>query len=150
MGITQKDGVSMSAKEYLQQIHRLDTIINQKLKELDDLRIKLTSVGSFDYSKERVQTSLSGDAPFVRTIEQIDCLEEEINTEIDKLARERHNIINQIQSLKNANETSVLHKRYVEFLTFERIAVDMDYTMRNIYFIHGKALQHFAQMFLYK
>ena len=56
----------MKAKEYLQQLQRLDTVINQKIKELDDLRLKSQSAGSIDYSKERVQTSPSGDAPFVK------------------------------------------------------------------------------------
>mgnify|MGYP006939891564 FL=1 len=46
----------MKAKEYLQQLQRLDTVINQKIKEVDDLRLKSRSVGSIDYSKERVQS----------------------------------------------------------------------------------------------
>ena len=72
----------MKAKEYLQQLQRLDTVINQKIKEVDDLRLKSRSVGSIDYSKERVQTSPSGDAPFVKLIGRIIDLEEEINAEI--------------------------------------------------------------------
>ena len=50
----------MRAKEYLQQLRRLDTVIDQKIKELDDLKVKSTCIGGFDYSKERVQTSPSG------------------------------------------------------------------------------------------
>ena len=61
----------MRAKEYLQQLRRLDTVIDQKIKELDDLRSMSTSVGSIDYSKERVQTSPSGDAPFVKIVNKM-------------------------------------------------------------------------------
>jgi len=138
----------MKAKEYLRKLQRLDTVINQKLNELSGLKAMLTSVGSTDYSKERVQTSLSGDASFVKIINKISTLEEEINAEIDRFVDEKHRIINQIQQLKKSDEIFVLHKRYVEFLTFEKIAVEMNYSIRNIYFIHGRALQHFQQMYL--
>ena len=50
----------MKAKKYLQQLQRLDTMINQKIKELGDLRLMSQSVGGIDYSKECVQSSPSG------------------------------------------------------------------------------------------
>lgn len=75
----------MRAKEYLQQLRRLDTVIDQKIKELDDLKVKSTCIGGFDYSKERVQTSPSGDAPYVRTVSRIVDLNEEINRELMNL-----------------------------------------------------------------
>jgi len=53
----------LTAKEYLQILRRLDTVINQKIKEKGDLRTMSTSIGSFDYAKDRVQTSPSKDAP---------------------------------------------------------------------------------------
>lgn len=137
----------MKAKEYLQQLKRLDTLINQKIQELGELRA-MSTVGSVDYSKERVQSSPSQDAPFVRVIHKIIELEEEINAEIDKFVDEKHLIINQIQELHNADEINVLYNRYVEFKTFEKIAVDLNYTIRNIYFIHGRALQNFETTIL--
>lgn len=137
----------MKAKEYLQQLKRLDTLINQKIQELGELRA-MSTVGSVDYSKERVQSSPSQDAPFVRVIHKIIELEEEINAEIDKFIDKKHLIINQIQELHNADEINVLYDRYVEFKTFEKIAVDLNYTIRNIYFIHGRALQNFETTIL--
>ncbi len=138
----------MKAKEYLQQLKRLDEQINQKNKEIDDLRHMSTSIGSLDYSKDRVQTSPSVDAPYINIIAHIIDLSAEVDAEIDKFVDEKHKIINQIQQLQNVEEMTVLHKRYIEYLSFERIAVDMNYTIRNIYFIHGRALQNFERMFL--
>ena len=40
----------MTAKEYLQQLHKADVIINQRIQEKADLRARLSSIGSFDYS----------------------------------------------------------------------------------------------------
>lgn len=133
----------MKAKEYLQQLQRLDTVINQKIKELGDLRLKSQSVGSIDYSKERVQTSPSGDAPFVKLIGRIIDLEAEINAEIDAFVDDKHKIINQIQSLKNSKYIEILYKHYVEFKRLEVVAVEMNFTYQYVVELHGYALKDF-------
>lgn len=133
----------MKAKEYLQQLQRLDTVINQKIKEVDDLRLKSRSVGSIDYSKERVQTSPSGDAPFVKLIGRIIDLEVEINAEIDAFVDEKHRIINQIQALKNSKYIEILYKHYVEFKRLEVVAVEMNFTYQYVVELHGYALKDF-------
>lgn len=138
----------MKAKEYLQQLQRLDTVINQKIKELGDLRLKSQSAGSIDYSKERVQTSPSGDAPFVKPICRIIDLEAEINAEIDRFVDEKHKIINQIQGLKNSDYISLLFKRYVEFKSLERICVEMNFSYDYIKHLHGYALKDFEDKIL--
>lgn len=133
----------MKAKEYLQQLQRLDTVINQKIKEVDDLRLKSRSVGSIDYSKERVQTSPSGDAPFVKLIGRIIDLEAEINAEIDAFVDDKHKIINQIQGLKNSKYIEILYKHYVEFKRLEVVAVEMNFTYQYVVELHGYALKDF-------
>lgn len=133
----------MKAKEYLQQLQRLDTVINQKIKEVHDLRLKSQSTGSIDYSKERVQTSPSGDAPFVKLIGRIIDLEAEINAEIDRYVDEKHRIINQIQGLKNSKYIEILYKHYVEFKRLEVVAVEMNFTYQYIVELHGYALKDF-------
>lgn len=133
----------MKAKEYLQQLQRLDTVINQKIKEVQDLRLQARSTGGIDYSKERVQTSPSGDVPFVKPICRIIDLEAEINAEIDKFVDEKHKIINQIQGLKNSDYIALLFKRYVEFKKFEVISVEMNFTYQYVIEMHGYALKEF-------
>ena len=133
----------MKAKEYLQQLQRLDTVINQKIKEVHDLRLQAQSTGGIDYSNERVQTSPSGDAPFVKPICRIIDLEAEINAEIDKFVDEKHKIINQIHGLKNSDYIALLFKRYVEFKKFEVISVEMNFTYQYVIEMHGYALKEF-------
>lgn len=138
----------MKAKEYLQQLQRLDTVINQKIKEVHDLRLQAQSGGGIDYSKERVQSSPSGDAPFVKPICRIIDLEAEINAEIDRFIEEKHKIINQIQGLKNSDYISLLFKRYVEFKSLERICVEMNFSYDYIKHLHGYALKDFEDKIL--
>ena len=73
----------MTAKEYLQQLHKLDIIIQQKLQERSDLQKMSVSIGSFDYTRERVQTSPSNDATFVKTVDKIVAIETEIDNMIN-------------------------------------------------------------------
>lgn len=133
----------MKAKEYLQQLQRLDTMINQKIKELGDLRLMPQSVGGIDYSKERVQSSPSGDAPFVKPVLRMIELEQEINAEIDRFVDEKHEIINQIQALQNQKHIDILYKHYVEFKRLEIVAVEMNFTYQYIVELHGTALKEF-------
>lgn len=133
----------MKAKEYLQQLQRLDTVINQKIKEVHDLRLQAQSTGGLDYSKERVQSSPSGDAPFVKPVLRMIELEQEINAEIDRFVDEKHEIINQIQALQNPKHIDILYKHYVEFKRLEIVAVEMNFTYQYIVELHGTALKEF-------
>ena len=99
----------MTAKEYLQQLHKADVIINQRIQEKADLRARLSSIGSFDYSKERVQTSLPEGAGYERQIARIIDLEEEIDSLIDDYLDLKHKIIGQLHDLNNTDQIRVLY-----------------------------------------
>ena len=90
----------MKAKEYLQQLQKLDIIINQKLQELDELK-KMGGIKCIDYTMEKVQSSQKHCATFENVLIKIIDMENEINTDIDKLVNKRHCIINQINALQN-------------------------------------------------
>lgn len=138
----------MRAKEYLQQLRRLDTVIDQKIRELDELRTRSTRISSMDYSIERVQTSPSGDAPYAKTVHRMIDLNEEINREIDDFVDRKHKIINQIQGLDNPNYIKLLFKRYVEFKKFEEIAFELNFTYQYTIELHGYALKEFEKTYL--
>lgn len=136
-----------SAKEYLQQMKRFDTCINQKLKELDDLRHMSICINGIDYAKERVQTSPGQDAPFTRVIERIDKLSRDIDQEIDEYVDEKHAVIQTIQELDCDMHTEILYKRYVEFKSFEQISVEIGYAYRHTLRKHGSALREYAKKY---
>lgn len=137
----------MNAKEYLQKLQRLDTIINQKTGELEDLYLKLKSIRSTDYSKERVKSSPSGEAPFVKIINRITDLESEVNAEINRYMDDRQRIIDQIQGLQNSKYAEVLYKKYVEFKKLELISKEMNYTYQYIRKLHVFALREFERSY---
>ena len=135
----------MTAKEYLQQLHKANVIINQRNQEKADLRVMLSSIGSFDYSKERVQTSLSAGAGYEKQIANLIDLENEIDQLIDEYINLKHKIIGEIHELQNSKHIEILYKRYVEEKRIERVALEMNYTFQYVVFLHGNALKEFSE-----
>lgn len=138
----------VSAKEYLKQLQKLDVMIKQRQQERDALRAMLGSIGSFDYSKDRVQTSPSGDAQYAKTIERIADIEEDIERLIEKFVHKMNEIISQIQKLENNKHVDILYKRYVELKELKVIANEMKYTYQYVLLLHGNALKEFSKKFL--
>lgn len=137
----------MTAKEYLQQLRRLDVMIKQKISEKEELQRKAGSISAIDYSKEKIKAEPSGEAAFERITDRIHSLEKEINDEIDCFVDKRHTIIKQIQRLKNVDHFDLLFKRYVQFKKFEQIAVEMNFSYQYVLELHGLALQNFESSY---
>ena len=135
----------MTAKEYLQQLHKIDVIINQRIQQKAELRERIFGIGSLDYSKDRVQTSASGGASYERDIARIVDLEAEIDRMIDDYVDLKHKIIGEIQALKNSKYIEILYKRYVEGKRLEAVAVEMGYAFQYTVQLHGYALKEFSE-----
>lgn len=139
----------MDVKTRLQRLQLLDTVINQKIRELSDLRNISTCVAGFDPTRERVQSSGSGDASFVAPVLRIITLEQEINEEIDTFVDEKHKIIQAIQKLDNPLQMEVLYRRYVEYQSFERIAAEMNIVQQHAFVLHRKGLKALEEIYIF-
>ena len=137
----------MTPKEYLAQIGDLNAKINQRLAERDELKSMMYQLGGGG-SSERVQTSAKNEAPFVRLVERLETLENEISSLVDNYVDKKTTIIEQIQSMENKNYMNLLYKRYVEGKRLELIAVEMNYSYLYTRQMHGKALLDFGKKFL--
>lgn len=131
----------MTVKEYLRQAYRLDQKISSDLEEVALLREMVSSVSSPQMT-ERVQTSRNTDAPFVRALEKIMDLEEQINKEIDLLMELKKEIRIVITTVEDTDERMVLKYRYVHNYTWEQIGNELHADARTVRRWHGKALQH--------
>ncbi|MCD8124260.1 MAG: hypothetical protein LUE23_04375 [Lachnospiraceae bacterium] len=133
----------MTAKRYLEQIGSMDMLIKMRQKELDDLRDASTAIGSFDYSKDRVQTTPSGDPPYLVMLDRILELEQDIQRCLDK----KHTIMHEIQDMENPTYSQILFKRYVEGKGLNAIADEMNYSYQHVRRMHGWALQEFERCY---
>ena len=129
----------MTAKEYLQQIKRLDTRINLDLRELQHWRDLSSRISSVNFNATGSSTR-GIEPPFVKCLDKIMELEEKINAEIDKLIDLKSEILNSIHSLENEDYQSVLEMRYISGFAWGRIANEMHYSVRWIYKLHDAAI----------
>ena len=137
----------MKAKEYLQQLQRLDVMINQRIQEKTDLQSGLFGTGGVDYSKERVQTGAPGNAAYERKVIRMLDLENEINDLIDEYVDLKHRIIGEIQGMKKPDHIKLLYLKYVKAQKLEQIADEMNYTYQYVREMHRAALKEFSQTY---
>ena len=128
----------MTAKEYLGQAYRLDQRINSKLEQVLSLRELTTKA-----------TATMSDMPgggsrnvykMQDIIVKIVDLENEINADIDKLVDLKREMVTVIKAVTDPELQTLLELRYLCFKTWEQIAVDMQYSTRNIYKLHDTAI----------
>lgn len=135
----------MTTKSYLQQIERLEKMIQNKLSEIYRLKTMACSV-SVSNNNERVQTSPDKDR-LGSTVAKIVDLEHETDALVDSFIYKRNHIISQIDSMEDSNMYRVLSARYVSNKNFDDIATEMFYSRMQVNRIHGKALLEFEKRY---
>lgn len=127
------------AKAYLKRIKLYDTHINNKTEEVERLEAMATKItqtlrddaGGGFRSQDKI-----GDA-----VARIIDLKRELNRDIDGFVDMKREIKVIVDKVDDANQLSVIYKRYFLYETFEQIACEMNMTFRNVCYIHGKALE---------
>jgi hypothetical protein len=143
----------MTAKEYLRQLKRLEIKIDQRRQERDRLLSDAMGNGSPRLSRDRVQTSVSGDTMGEKLAECAD-IQAEIDALIKKLVADRHRIIGEIHMLTDARYIQILYLHYVEGKRLEDVAEMMvktngePYSYDHIASLHGMALREFDRIIL--
>ena len=101
----------MNAKQYLQEVNRLNMLIENKLIERNQWRdIALGITG--DVEREKVQTSGTQQKMAVAVERYVD-IENEINEYIDLLYEVKKDVLQTIEQLSSA-EYQILHKVYIQ------------------------------------
>lgn len=129
----------MNTKEYLKQAFYLDKNINSKLEQvekLNELATKATATLS-----DMPKSPNRGESRLEEIIVKIIDLQEEINKDIDALIDLKREIAWTINNVKDKEMRSILEKRYLCFDSWEKIAVDMNYSIQHIFRLHNKALK---------
>lgn len=129
----------MTSKEYLSQAYRLDQRINSKLEQVESLNGLATKVSSTLTGMPKNPnhaTSTMADA-----VSKIIDLQAEINNDIDRLVDLKREMVTVIKAVANTECQTLLELRYLCFKTWEQIAVEMNYTVRNVHLLHKEALQ---------
>ena len=123
---------------YLSRYRRLNQRIDRLLEEQSrwqEMALKITPVLS--------QTPGGGESgsPIERPMDKVLEIDVEINREIDELQIVRQEIRAALNQLEDENLKLLMEYRYIDGLTWEQIAVKMNYSYMQICRLHGKALR---------
>jgi len=128
----------MAIKDILNQIRQSDRDIKLKQIEIEELNALIVSVG--ELKKVKVQTSTSNDHAdiIVKLIDKKIELEESIKA----LNIVKQQVAAFISALPDQTERTLLLMRYFQSQTWCDIALTLSFTVRNILYIHGRALKN--------
>jgi DNA-directed RNA polymerase specialized sigma24 family protein len=133
----------MDAKQFLRQVRYLDDLINTKLDQIQEIKSlaeKVTSTLSPDGTSP--QSSVLQDK-IGDLVSRIIDLQLEIKTAARKMIDLKTEAMRIIDIMPTPECRLLLQLRYLNGLTWERIAVDMNYSYRNVHYLHSRALQEF-------
>ena len=133
----------MKAKEYLRQLQKLDRRIENKLAEKEQWKAMATSTTQ-QLTADRVQTS-GNPQKMADAIHKIIEIEAEINAFIDRLVDTKQEVISTIEKL-NPTEYDLLHKVYVQYFTFDDVAIKNCKSYSWVTTVHGRALKNVQRM----
>lgn len=132
----------MTAKEYLSEVQRLQTIIEQKQERIKEIRESASTVRGVRFDLEKVQGSGRTDKIGDSVAKIID-LETEVENDMVSIIYRKHEMIEQIHALGNYRYIQLLYKRYIEFKRLQIVAAEMDFTYEYVLELHKKALKAF-------
>lgn len=131
---------NLDTKEYLRQVEKLDAVIKNKLIEKQQWRdIALGITANMD--GERVQSS-GTKSKMSDALDKCIDIETEIDRLIDKLVDTKKDVIATIEKLDIVMEYDIMHKKYIQYMSFQEIAdsYGRDYTWATT--AHGRALKN--------
>lgn len=128
----------MKAREYLENIKKLDALIDTKLQEIATLEAKTQKI-TVAYEGEAVKSSGSQDK-MADTIAMIVDLQSEISKDMEKYTTAKSNVLQVMNMMQNPEYIKVLYKRYFEYKTWEEIACELNFSYKWVCVLHGRAL----------
>ena len=125
----------MTAKEYLRRAYKLNEEIDQLKAAKRTMFNRITSITP-KYNSDTV--SGTKDPHKYDAYAQFAA---EIDNRVNELVSIKSDILNTINKVEDAKLRTLLIARYINFMTFEGIAVMMNYDWRHIMRLHSAALK---------
>ena len=124
----------MDARAYLERIEILDLMIENKLNE-KKMWLEISQGTTAQMGGERVQSSGSKQKMADAVNRCVD-----LDAEIEECRQEKRDIISTLEQLKPSHY-NVLHKRYVQYMSFKEIDIACGKCVGWATTIHGRALK---------
>lgn len=133
----------MNAKTYLKQNERLEELCKAKMAQIAELRDMSRSIKSTMAGGERVQSSMKVPDKTAEIVCNIIVLEQQLEKEVEDLIKVKKEITDKINALTNNECKLILNLRHLNFMTFEKIAEEMQISRKWVFKVHERALREF-------
>ena len=130
----------MNVQAWLEQVAKLDELINAKLAEREQVwamatRMVAQEADGLPHAKGNISD------PVGTGVVKLQMLEQEIDRLIDKYVDHKQQILNVLEKL-SAKDYGVLHRCYIRYMTLEQIAEEMGFSIKQISRFKKKALEN--------
>ncbi len=126
------------AKNYLSQAFGLKQRIESKMGQIEDLH-DLALKASVAYSDMPKNPNKDGSRMEDAVVKMID-LESEISQDMIRLVELKQDIIRSIKAVGSAELQTILELRYLSYMRWEEIAIELGYGIDNVFRLHRNAL----------
>lgn len=126
----------MNVREWLEEVKKLDELIDAKLSERQQFLALATKVVSDMDGMPHAKGGVSD--PVGSNVVKIVALTEEADRLIDRYIAYKEEVAKTLEALPDA-EYAVMHKRYIQYKTWEEIAEEMNYSTVQVWRISKKA-----------
>ena len=127
----------MTAKQFLARAYWLDRRIEKKTEEIERMRSRLERITA--QITDMPRGGSGGD--WTDLVAKVHEREEAIRGEIAELVEVKRQIAEVIAAVEEPRYRTLLELRYRNYLSFERIAVEMNYSWRHVIRLHDEALR---------
>ena len=127
----------MTAKEFLRQARDADRRIDEALERVDRLRARLEA----GRMSSITGMPRGGGGYWTLTADRLIELEQAVNERVREMCRQKRLAMQAIDSVDDGRLREVLELYYIDHFTWEQVAERMHYSVRNVTYLHGLALQ---------
>ena len=128
----------IAAKKYLSQAFGLNQRIESKLGQIEELH-DLATKATVRYS-DMPRNPNKGHSRLEDAVIKIIELETEINKDMVELVELKKDIIRRIKAVESTELQTILELRYLSYMRWEEIAIELGYGIDNVFRLHRNAL----------
>lgn len=131
----------MNAQEWLEQVRKLDQLINAKLAERDRLKEMATDISPRPMDGMPFDNTGVVSRKMENAVVRLIDLADDLNKLVDMYTKHKEKVVRALELLP-PNEYGVLHRHYIRYMTWDQVAEDMGYCTVQIWRIRKKALKN--------
>lgn len=130
----------MNVCERLEQVKKLDQLIDAKIAERDRLIALATNISPSPMDGMPFSNTGTVSQKIENAVINLIMLEQELEKIIDKYVDTKREIVRMLEKLP-ALEYGVLHRYYIQYMTWQEVAEDMGYSMVQVWRIKKNGLK---------